>query len=191
MSEERSVVAVEQVESRILVIRGKKVMLDRDLAELYGVTTKRLNEQVRRNRERFPGDFMFQLTWKEARNLARDTTRTGYQSKSCPRSQFATLESGSNIKYRPYAFTEQGVAMLSSVLRSKRAAQVNIEIMRAFVRMRGILAAHADLARKLAELEDKVAGHDQAITSLVAAIRRLTEKPRSKDRRRIGFLPEK
>lgn len=109
-----SVVPVEKIERSILLIRGKKVMLDSDLAELYGVTTKRLNEQVKRNKDRFPSDFMFQLTLKEAESS---------------RSQNATLKRGQNIKYLPYVFTEQGVAMLSGILNSKRAVQVNIEIM--------------------------------------------------------------
>src|SRR6266849_10784845 len=119
----------ERIEKAILLIRGQKVMLDSDLAELYGVATKRLNEQVRRNRARFPKDFMFQLTGKEAESL---------------RSQNATLKKGRgrHRKYAPYAFTEQGVAMLSSVLNSERAIEVNIAIMRAFVRLREILSSH-------------------------------------------------
>lgn len=169
----RLVPATSQIEGRILVIRGQKVMIDSQLAELYGVSTKRLNEQVRRGIKRFPEDFMFQLTSKEYDGL---------------RSQFATLETGRGLhrKYLPYAFTEQGVAMLSSVLKSGRAIEVNIAIMRAFVRLRGILVAHKELADKLAELELNFQSHDKSIARIFDAIRKLVtleEKPR----RRIGF----
>ena len=141
MSKDKSLIPVERIERSIFLIRGHKVMLDSDLAELYGVTTKRLNERVMRNFSRFPEDFMFQLTESETQLL---------------RSQIATSKKGrGGRRYPPYAFTEQGVAMLSSVLGSKRAIQVNIEIMRAFVRLRRILASHADLARKLEALEKK------------------------------------
>ena len=111
-----SLVSVEIIQKKIFLIRGRKVMIDKDLAELYGIPTKRLKEQVRRNPKRFPEDFMFQLTWEEAERLN-------------PRSQIVTLESGQNIKYLPYAFTEQGVAMLSSVLNSEKAIEINIQIM--------------------------------------------------------------
>jgi len=127
------------IEHRIYLLRNHKVMLDRDLAHLYGVDTRILNQAVKRNRERFPEDFMFQLSSKETRNL---------------RSQIVTSRWGGR-RYLPYAFTEQGVAMLSSVLKSKRAIQVNIAIMRTFVRLRQILATHKELARKLEELEQK------------------------------------
>ena len=132
-------IPMERVENWILSIRGHRVMLDADLAELYGVPTKRLNEAVRRNAARFPEDFMFQLNWEEARKLSR--------------SRFVTLKRGQNPKYRPYVFTEQGVAMLSSVLRSKRAIAVNIAVMRAFVQLRAIAYSHAELSRRLEELE--------------------------------------
>lgn len=130
----------DQVEQNILLIRGHRVMLDADLAKLYGVTTKRLNEQVQRNKKRFPSDFMFQLTLEDVERL---------------RSQFATLKTGrgQHRKYRPYVFTEQGVAMLSSVLHSERAIQVNIAIMRAFVQLREMIGSNKGLARRLNELE--------------------------------------
>jgi hypothetical protein len=161
-----------RIERSILLIRGHKVMLDSDLAELYGVTTKRLNEQVRRNLSRFPEDFMFQLTELETQLL---------------RSQIATSKEGrGGRRYLPYAFTEQGVAMLSSVLNSERAVQVNIEIMRAFVRLRRILASHADLARKLDALEKK---YDAQFRVVFDAIRELMKPPESK-KRPIGFLVE-
>lgn len=144
-------------------------MLDADLAELYGVTTKRLNEQVKRNSDRFPEDFMFVLTREEADIL---------------RSQFATSKTGrGGRRYRPLAFTEQGVAMLSSVLRSDRAVQVNVAIMRAFVKLREILASHQDLARRLDEMEQR---YDANFKTVFDAIRRLMQPP-EKPRRRIGF----
>src|SRR5437879_2627999 len=136
MSKKSAIVPAERIERAILLIRGQKVMSDADLALLYGVSIKRLNEQVRRNANRFPGDFMFRLTAAEAHAL---------------RSQFATLKRGrgAHRKYLPYAFTQEGVAMLSSVLHSPRAIRVNIEIMRVFVRLRGLVGSNDALARKL------------------------------------------
>ena len=165
---EQNLVPLEHVERVILVLRGQKVMLDSDLAELYGVPVKVLNQAVKRNLGRFPEDFMFQLTLDEAR---------------LSRSQIVTLKRGSNIKYRPYAFTEQGVAMLSSVLHSQRAVQVNIEIMRAFVRLRQMLQQNAELARKLAALERRYDGQFKVVFE---AIRDLMA-PTPKDKPRIGF----
>jgi len=171
-SKERSLIPIERIERSILMIRGHKVMLDSDLAGLYGVTTKRLNEQVRRNLSRFPEDFMFQLTESETDLL---------------RSQFATSKKGrGGRRYQPYAFTEQGVAMLSSVLNSERAIKVNIEIMRTFVRLRRILASHVELARKLDALEKK---YDAQFKVVFDAIRELMKPPESK-KRPIGFLVE-
>ena len=168
-------VPVERVERLIHLARGKKVLLDADLATLYGVETRALNQAVRRNLGRFPGDFMFQLTPEEAVSLLRS------------RSQSVILKQrGKNIKYLPYAFTEQGVAMLSSVLRSERAVQVNVAIMRAFVGLRRLLATNEVLARKLAELEQRLEGHDQAIKSLFDAIREMMAPP-LKPYREIGF----
>ena len=164
----RNVVPSEQIERAILLIRGQKVMLDYDLAKLYGVETKILNQAVKRNIKRFPGDFMFQLDIQEVRDS---------------RSQIVTLKRGQNIKYRPYAFTEQGILMLSSVLNSERAVQVNIEIMRAFVRLRQILASHKDLAKKLEELEKK---YDAQFKVVFDAIRELMA-PLPPQPRRIGF----
>ena len=136
-------IPVERIERSILLIRGHKVMLDRDLSYLYGVTTKALNQAVKRHKDRFPEDFMFQLTMEEARIWWTEIKGDAL------RSQIVTLKRGQHIKYRPYAFTEHGILMLSSVLNSERAIKVNIEIMRAFVRLRRILASHADLTRKL------------------------------------------
>ena len=164
-----AVVAAVDIGSRIVTVRGRRVMLDADLAALYGLPTKALVQAVKRNLERFPPDFMLQLTDAEFENL---------------RSQFATSSQWGGRRYPPYAFTEQGVAMLSSVLRSKRAVQVNIEIMRAFVRLRRLLASHKDLARKLRELEQRYDGQFKLVFD---AIRGLMSQPEIK-RRRIGFL---
>jgi phage regulator Rha-like protein len=163
-------VLTERVERNILLIRGHRVMLDTDLAILYGVPTKRLNEQVRRNKKRFPSDFMFQLTPEEVERL---------------RSQIATLKSGrgQHRKYSPYAFTEQGVAMLSSVLHSERAIQVNIAIMRAFVQLREMIGSNKTLARRLNELEKK---YDSQFRVVFEAIRSLMAEPEPKVKR-IGF----
>ena len=152
-------------------------MLDKDLAELYRVSTKRLNEQVKRNISRFPKDFMLQLNEKEIRML-----ETQYPNL---RSHFATSSWGGR-RYFPYAFTEQGVAMLSSVLNSERAIQVNIAIMRAFVKLRKILSTHKDLVHKLNELERKVEKHDVEIHPIFEAIRRLMTEP-EKPKSKIGF----
>ena len=165
-------VPVERVERLIHLARGKKVLLDADLARLYEVETKALNRAVRRNRNRFPPDFMFQLTAEEASNL---------------RCQLGTSSSGyGGRRYLPYAFTEQGVAMLSSVLRSERAVQVNVAIMRAFVGLRRMLAGNEALSRKLAELERRLEDHDQGIKSLFDAIRELMAPPET-PRREMGF----
>ncbi|MGD9854435.1 MAG: ORF6N domain-containing protein [Planctomycetaceae bacterium] len=169
-----ALIPVERVERSILWIRDQKVMLDADLAELYGVETKRLVEAVKRNVDRFPADFMFQLTTEEFDVL---------------RSQSATSKSWGGRRYAPYAFTEQGVAMLSSVLRSRRAVQVNIEIMRAFVRLRRLLATNEHLSRKLDSLEKK---YDSQFKVVFDAIRELMRPPEiSSKRGRIGFGRER
>ena len=160
-----------RIERCIVFVRNHKVLLDRDLALLYGVSTKRLNEQVQRNRERFPSDFMFQLTLEEAENL---------------RSQFATSSGGhGGRRYLPHAFTERGVAMLSGVLHSRRAVRVNVGIMRTFVRLRHILSSHAALARKLEELERR---YDNQFRVVFDAIRELMS-PESPESRPVGFRP--
>jgi len=170
---DNSMIPAERIERAILVLRGHKVMLDEHLAYLYEVEVKVLNQAVKRNIERFPEDFMFQLTPEETARL---------------RSQTVTIKSGrgQHRKYFPYAFTEQGVAMLSSVLRSPRAVLVNIEIMRAFVRLRQMLEANADLARKLFALEKK---YDAQLKVVFDAIRELMAPP-PKPGRRIGFGEE-
>jgi hypothetical protein len=169
MSERISVIPSRTIESKILLLRGQKVMLDSDLAVMYGVETSALNRQVKRNRGRFPADFMFQLAPQEVTNLI------------C---QIGISSSGYGGRRKPiHAFTEQGVAMLSSVLRSPRAVKVNIEIMRAFVRIRQWLASNAELAKKLADLEKK---YDSQFKIVFDTIRELM-KPPTPQRKRIGF----
>jgi hypothetical protein len=164
---------IASIERTIHFIRGHKVMLDADLAQLYRVPTFRLNEQVKRNRSRFPRDFMFQLTALEASALT---------------SQIAISNSSrGGRRYRPYAFTEQGVAMLSSVLKSGRAVQVNIAIMRAFVKLRDILATHHELAQRLEQLEGRFDQHDAQIQEVFEAIRALLAPKPDPSKRRIGF----
>ena len=178
-----ALVAIEAIASRIFVLRGQRVMLDADLAALYGVTTKRLNEQVRRNLERFPSDFTFQLTNQEVAIL---------------RSQFATSSSGARRlawggrRYTPHAFTEHGAIMAAMVLDSPRATEVSVYVVRAFVELRDTLVAHKELAKRLDELESrlerKLTTHDQAIAGILDAIRQLMTPPELTKKRRIGFV---
>lgn len=169
MTSGRSLIPTERIEQSILFLRDQKVMLDSDLAALYGVGTKMLVRAVQRNHSRFPVDFMFQLSPGEFANL---------------RSQFGTSSSWGGRRYRPYVFTEQEIAMLSSVLKSERAIAVNVAIMRAFVKLRELLATHKDLAKKLEELEQK---YDAQFKIVFEAIRRLMSPPVPKKKRRIGF----
>lgn len=171
-------VATTAVEGRILFVRGRQVMLDADLAELYGVETKYLTRAVHRNAERFPSDFMFQLTVEEALRCQFGTSKPGRGGR----------------RYRPYVFTEQGVAMLSGVLRSKRAATVNIEIMRAFVELRRAASSYAALETRLEELERETSArlgkHDEQLSQIFEALRQLIAPP-PRPKRRVGFgLPE-
>jgi hypothetical protein len=175
----KEIIPAATIAQSIHVLRGQKVMLDRDLAALYGVATKTLNQAVRRNAARFPDDFMFRLTETELANLP---LRQGNRS----RSQFVTLKRGQNIKYRPFAFTEQGVAMLSSVLKSERAVKVNIAIMRAFVQLRDVLETNRELARQFSQLESRVDKHDAELGAILDAIRQLMAPP-VKPGREIGF----
>jgi hypothetical protein len=166
-------IPVERIEGSILLIRDQKVLMDYQLAEMYGVSTGRLNEQVNRNRSRFPADFMYELTAEESAHL---------------KSQFAISSLHGGRRSPPKAFTEQGVAMLSSVLRSPRAVQVNIAIMRAFVRLREMLLSNKELARKLAALESK---YDAQFKVVFDAIKKLMEPPATpKKPGRIGFIVE-
>src|SRR5216684_3980247 len=165
VSESRgSVVPIERIESSILLVRGHKVLLDADLAALYGVTTKRFNEQVRRNAARFPEDFMFRLSAEEWSSL---------------RSQFATLKTGrgQHRKYLPYVFTEHGAIMAATILDSPRAVEMSVYVVRAFVQLRAMLASKTALVRKLNELDGKLKNHDEAITAILSAIRELMNPP--------------
>ena len=168
-----SLIPQETIEGKILLIRGKKVMLDRDLATLYGVQTKVLKQAVRRNTKRFPDDFMFELTTKEFENW---------------RSQFVTSKSDKmGLRYNPMAFTEQGVSMLSSVLNSERAIQVNIQIMRTFTKLREMILTHKELKQKIEAMERK---YDYQFKIVFDAIKKLLEQP-EKPKGRIGFRKEK
>ena len=163
---------IANLESAIHLIRGQRVMLDSDLAAIYGVTTKRLNEQLRRNRSRFPSDFAFQLTAEEFTNL---------------KSQIATSSFHGGRRYRPWVFTEHGALMLASVLNSEIAVQASVRVVRAFVRLREMVAANAQLAVKLEELERRFDSHDDAIANLFATLKQLLEPPEAPKRREIGF----
>ncbi len=172
MSGTNALVSVDRVARSIYVIRGQKVMLDSDLARIYGVSTERLNQQVRRNRDRFPADFMFRLTAREAENLTLQNARSspGYGGR----------------RYLPYAFTEHGALMLASVLRTPVAVQASVRIVRTFVKLLEMLAAHAELARRLNEVESRMATQDGRIQTLFEVLQQLMTAPEPK-RRGIGF----
>ena len=179
MSKNLSLYPQEIIEKKIYLIRGKKVMLDKNLAILYGVETRTLNQAVKRNIERFPQDFMFQLTKEEALNTAL------YENPL--RSQFVILKRGRHLKYLPYTFTQEGVAMLSSVLKSKTAIQMNVQIMRAFTKLRELVATNDLIRQKIEELEKKFDKHDGQIKILFEAIRELLESPKPPKKKPIGF----
>ncbi len=171
MVRKQSLIPVESVEKTILIVRGQKVILDADLAKIYGVSTKRLNEQVKRNRDRFPQDFMFRLTSEEKAEVV------------------ANCDHLSTLKYSralPHAFTEHGAIMAATVLNTRRAIEASIFVVRAFVRLREVLATHKELARKLAELEQNLESHDQQIRTIFEAIRQLMT-PSESTKRKIGF----
>ncbi|MFA4972623.1 MAG: ORF6N domain-containing protein [bacterium] len=172
MSQHNELIPTKTIENKILLLRNQQIILDSDLAELYGVTTKALNQAVKRNSERFPADFMFQLNIEEAMRS---------------RSQSVTLKRGTNIKYLPYAFTEHGAVMAANVLRSERAVAASIYVVRAFIRLRQFLASHKELADKLAELERQVGTHDKAIVSLFQAIRKLMA-PLPQKKKKAGLI---
>jgi ORF6N domain-containing protein len=172
-TKQASPVAVEQIGRTILLLRGHRVLLDAELAALYGVTTKRLNEQVKRNAERFPDDFIFRLTRTETEALNRSQFATGSQKHRDPR-------------FPPFAFTEHGAIMAAAVLNSPRAVEMSVYVVRAFVQLRELLASNTALARKLNELEGKLKNHDEAIAAILSAIRELMNPPAAK-RRGIGF----
>ena len=170
----KAIIPVETIVDKIVNLRGERVMLDWDLAEMYGVETKLLKRAVRRNIDRFPNDFMFQLTVEEYRSLRR---------------QFGTLKRGAHSKYPPMAFTEQGVAMLSSVLNSQLAVKVNISIIRAFVQLRRKISTRTELALKLKELEERLDDHDEKILVIFEAITKLIEED-EKPKKKIGYIKE-
>jgi phage regulator Rha-like protein len=173
MPKDRQLVPLSQIEERIYLVRGQRVMLDSDLAELYGVETKNLLKAVKRNFERFPEDFIFQMTSEEFGRL---------------RFQFGTSNVGrGGRRYLPYAFTEHGAIMAASVLRSERAVKVSVHVVRAFVKLRQIVASHRQLAQKMEELERRLDGHDTDIQALLGAIRELMAPPPEPPRKRIGF----
>jgi hypothetical protein len=171
-----ALVRVEHITRTILLLRGQRVILDAELAALYGVTTKALNQAVKRNAERFPEDFLFRLDRTEVEALNRSQSVTGSQKHRDPR-------------FPPFAFTEHGAIMAATILNSPRAVETSLYVVRAFVQLRELLASNAELARKLAELERKLKGHDEAITAILSAIRELMNPPQPK-RRGIGFTAD-
>ncbi len=183
----KEIIPAEQIALRIRHFRGEKVLLDFDLAALYGAETRVINQAVRRNADRFPADFMFQLSSEEAATLSQVVTPS-VAGHNVPNSSQIVMSSGKyrGKRYRPYAFTEQGVAMLSSVLNSESAVKMNIAIMRAFVQLRRALETNRELARKFSELERRIDKHDTEIDAILEAIRQLMAPP-EKPRREIGF----
>ena len=176
MAEEKSIVPVGKIENRILLIRGDKVIIDADLAEFYGVSTKRLNEQVKRNANRFPADFMFQLSSEEKAKVVANCDH---------------LEKLKYSKALPYAFTEHGAIMAASVLNTPRAIEVSVFIVRAFIKLRQIIAGQKELQHKISQIERRLTDHDEQIIELVRAIKQLLNPDPPPKKRRIGFHTEK
>jgi len=173
MPSKKAVVPIGKIENRILLIRGEKVIVDADLAQFYGVSTKRLNEQVKRNKARFPKDFMFQLSAEEKTELV------------------ANCDHLENLKYSkslPYAFTEHGAIMAASVLNSQKAIEVSVYIVRAFVRIRQVIAEHKDISRRIALIENRLADHDEQIIDLIGAIKQLLKPDPPPKKRRIDVV---
>jgi len=176
MVKKRLLIPIEHIENKIMLIRGQKVIIDSDLAELYGVKTKRLNEQVKRNNKRFPKDFIFQLNKSEKEEAVAECDRL------------------SKLKFSPtlpFVFTEHGAIMAASVLNSKRAIEISVYVVRAFIKLREMLMSQKEFALKLREMEHKLAAHDQAIISLVEAVQQLMKPPRLKKKYPIGFRSNK
>ncbi len=171
---ETSSVAVVDVDSKIVEVRGQRVILDRDLAETYGVQTRVLNQALRRNKDRFPDDFAFQLTAEESESIRRSRSHT------------VTMKRGGNVKYPPWAFTEHGAIMAATILNSPRAVEMSVFVVRAFIRLRQFARDHSEIARRLDALERKVTNHDQSLKEMFAALRALLA-PVDKPRRGIGF----
>jgi ORF6N domain-containing protein len=185
----KEIIPIQRIAQSIYLLRAQKVMLDTDLAALYDVETRVLNQTVKRNAARFPDDFMFRLSVEEVGFLRSQIVilnRQGVDKKRVTTTSSQIVMSSRGVRYRPYAFTEQGVAMLSSILKSERAVKVNIAIMRAFVKLRETLETNRELARKFAELEKRVGKHDAKIDAILEAIRQLVAPP-AKPRREIGF----
>jgi len=176
MPSKKAVVPIGKIENRILLIRGEKVIVDADLAQFYGVPTKRLNEQVKRNKARFPNDFMFQLNAEEKSDLVANCDH---------------LEKLKYSRSLPYAFTEHGAIMAASVLNSQMAIEVSVYIVRAFVRIRQVIAEHKDISRRIALIENRLADHDEQIIELIKAIKQLLKPDPPPKKRRIGFNPGK
>lgn len=170
---EQTIVALDRIESKIYRLRGQRVMLDTDLADVYAVETRVLNQAVKRNLNRFPADFMFQLSEDEAKNLPM-------------RSQIV-IASKRNIRYRPYAFTEHGAVMLATILKSPTAIEASLQVVRAFVRLRTILLEHQDLASRIEQLEQKASAHDKNFGTVFAALKQLLQQPETGNKRQIGF----
>lgn len=191
----KDLIPTARIEQAILLLRGQKVILDDDLARLYGATTKRLNEQIKRNRKRFPGDFIFQLKLQEVRALRSQFATSSLQpvdsDKDSSNSSQIAISSSRHLGtiYRPWAFTEHGAIMAAMVLNSPRAVEMSVHVVRAFVRLRAMLATNKDLAVRFAELERKVASHDTHIQSLFEAIRELMTPIEPPSKPRIGFRP--
>ena len=183
ISHMEELIPIERIESKIYLIRGQKVMLDRDFADLYQVKTFNLNKAVKRNIMRFPSDFMFQLTKEEFSNLMFHfgTSNLKFQSG---------ISSWGGRRYFPYSFTENGIAMLSSVLNSERAVLINIQIMRAFTKLRQILSSHKEIARKIEEIEKKHTKHEIEISTIFQLLKQLMDPP-EKPKRKIGFMADK
>ena len=172
---------ISSIESAIYLLRGQRVMLDSDLAAIYGVSTRQLNQQLKRNRSRFPDDFAFQLSTEEFRNLKSQIATSSLMSQS------VTSSGHGGRRKLPWAFTEHGALMLASVLNSEVAVQASVRVVRAFVKLREMIAANAQLAAKLEELERRLDSHDKAIVDLFAALKRLLEPPAPPKKREIGF----
>jgi len=175
MSSKIQIVGAGTIDQRILMIRGERVIIDSDLAELYGVPTKRLNEQVKRNRERFPPDFMFQLTPEEKDEVMAECDH---------------LQSLKYSKTMPYVFTEHGSIMAASVLNSERAVEVSVFIVRAFVKLRRVITEHKELSGRITRAERRLAEHDEKILSMMSLMKQLTRTAPPGKKRRIGFIPD-
>lgn len=184
MAATTDILSAERIQSRIVVLRGQRVLLDADLAAIYEVSTKQLNQAVKRNLERFPEDFMFQLTREEAEHVR---SRSQSVTLNASRSQTVTSKRGQNVKYLPYAFTEHGAVQLSNILRSKRAIEMGIAVVRAFVQLRALMTDHKTLRAKLAELDARVGAHDEQLAAIVEAIRELAVPVDSPNKRKIGY----